>query len=76
MTARISRDYLSDETIARARKAMLAQLSMIGAMTHRFRDDYEIVDELKRDDEALCSVLGILIGEEHARSIEDRENAL
>lgn len=76
MTARISREHLSDESLNRARMALLQQLSTIGATLHRFRDNSEITYEVKKDEDAVCDVLGILLHEQRMREIEDADMAL
>lgn len=75
MPARISRQYLSDDSLGRAIKMISAQVSNIGTLTHRYRDEPEVTYYLAKDDNALCDVLGILLGEQRARRIEDSENA-
>ena len=42
MPARISRQYLSDDSLGRAIKMISAQVSNIGTLTHRYRDEPEV----------------------------------
>jgi hypothetical protein len=74
--ARISREHLSDESLGRAVKMLSAQLSMLGTLTHRYREEPEVTYELGRDDDALCDVLGILLGEQRSRRLDDAEAAM
>lgn len=75
MPARISREYLGDESLGRAIKIMSAQLSTLGTLAHRYRDNPEITYEMSRDDDALCDVLGILLGEQRSRRVDDADTA-
>lgn len=72
---RISRDYMSDDELARARNAMLAYTSMLGTLQYRFTkdDDLEAVRALRRDEDAMGAVLGILVTEIRQREIDDFE---
>jgi hypothetical protein len=58
MGARISREHLSDESLARCRKLLLSELTTLSALAHRYRDNPEVVYELSRDDDALSNLLG------------------
>jgi hypothetical protein len=76
MAARISRQYLSDDSLGRAVKLLSAQITTLGTLTHRYRDDPEVAYVLGRDDDALCDVLGILLGEQRGRRIDDADEAV
>jgi hypothetical protein len=73
--ARISRDHLSDESLARCRKLLLSELTILSALAHRYQDNPEVVYELSRDDDALSDLLGILLGEIRGRRWDDAETA-
>jgi hypothetical protein len=75
MGARISREHLSDESLARCRKLLLSELTTLSALAHRYRDNPEVVYELSRDDDALSNLLGILLGEQRGRRWDDAEAA-
>lgn len=76
MSARISRQYLSDDSLDRARQMILAQLSTLGTLRHRYREDPEVEYALGRDENALSDVLGILLIEQRERRYEDADAAL
>lgn len=71
MPARISREHLSDDSLSRAVAMMGAQLSQLGSLIHRYREDPDVEYTMRRDDDALCDVLGILLYERRMRGIED-----
>lgn len=73
--ARISRVHLDDDSLARAIKMLGAQLGILGTFTHRYREMPEVGYELKRDDDAVCDVLGILLNEQRHRRFEDEDTA-
>lgn len=73
MGARISREHLSDESLARCRKLLLSELTTLSALAHRYRDSPEVTYELSRDDDALSNLLGILLGEIRGRRLDDAE---
>lgn len=50
---------------------MGAQIATLGTLIHRYRGDNEVEYVLRRDDDALCDVLGILLNEQRQRRIED-----
>lgn len=75
MPARISREHLTDESLNRARLMLLTQVSSLGTLMHRYKDDTEVVYALKKDEDALLDVLGILIGEQRMRRFEDEDAA-
>lgn len=75
MPARISRQYLSDDSLNRAKKMLTAQVSTLGTLIHRYADSPEVSYELSRDDDAVSDVLGILLYEQRMRRIEDADDA-
>jgi hypothetical protein len=76
MAARISRQHLSDASLDRAVSVLTAQLSALGALRHRYRTSPDITYEMDADDNAVCDVLGILLGEQRGRRLDDAEAAL
>lgn len=75
MPARISRQFLTDEALDRAKKMLTAQVTALGPLIHRYSDNAEVANELSRDEDALSHLLGILLYEQRMRRIEDRGTA-
>lgn len=75
MPARISREHLSTESLHRAIPALHAAISNVGATIHSHKGDPEVEYALRKDDNALSDVLGILLHEQRMRGIEDEVEA-
>jgi hypothetical protein len=77
MRLNVSRDDFTDDELSRACAALLAQTSILGAMQHRFGKvgAVEAIEELKKDEDAIGFVLGMLLQEQVERRKDDAEMA-
>lgn len=76
---RISRIDLNDDELSRACSSLLAYSSMLGGLQHRLlnmENTDEMINELRKDDDAVLIVLGMLEREQVARRKDDREATL
>lgn len=76
---RISRNDLNDDELSRACSSLLAYSSMLGGLQHRLlnmENTDEMINELRKDDDAVLIVLGMLEREQVARRKDDREATL